>query len=171
MDSIEITAQRTAAASAVAAKYLARKDAATAAIVGCGVQGRFQLEAIHQVRPLRNVFAVDIDDDRRHQFSHDMSTRMGIPVTPASLEEALAGSELVVTCTSSRQAFLTQGMINPGTFIAAVGADNPEKQEIDPGLMAASIVVVDHLEQCRTIGDLHHALASGAMQLGDVHAG
>jgi alanine dehydrogenase len=170
MDSIEITAQRTAAASAVAAKYLAREDAATAAIVGCGVQGRFQLEAVNLVRPLRSVFVVDHDADRRDRFAGEMSVRMGIPVIPVALEEALAGSDLVLTCTPSRRAFVTQAMIRPGTFIAAVGADNPEKQEIDPGLMAASTVVVDHLEQCRTIGDLHHAVATGAMQLRDVHA-
>jgi alanine dehydrogenase len=170
MDSIEITALRTAAASGVAAKYLAREDAAVATIVGCGVQGRYQLEAIHLVRSLRQVFAVDPDGPRRDRFASDMGKRLGVPVISAGLEEALAASDLVVTCTPSRRAIVARGMVRPGAFIAAVGADNPEKQEIDPGLMAAGTVVVDHLEQCATIGDLHHALTAGTMQRSQVHA-
>lgn len=169
MDSIEITAQRTAAASAVAARHLAREDATSVAIVGCGVQGGFQLEAINLVRPLRRACAVDLDPGRRDRFARDMTARLGIPVTPVSLDEALAESDVVVTSTPSLRAFIRPGMIRPGTFIAAVGADNPEKQEIDPGLMASSTVVVDHLEQALSIGDLHHAVAAGAMEAGDVH--
>ena len=169
MDSIEITALRTAAASAVAARYLARKEAATVAIVGCGAQAKFQLEAIHLVRPLRLAMAVDTDPDRRDAFAGEMSVRLGVPVQSADLDEALSGSDIVVTCTPSRRAFVAPGMIRPGTFIAAVGADNPEKQEIDPSLMAQSTVVVDHLEQCLTIGDLHHAVSAGIMGPDAVH--
>jgi alanine dehydrogenase len=168
MDSIEITAQRTAAASAVAARHLARKGSTVATIVGCGVQGRFQLEAISLVRPLRQVFAIDIDEERRERFAREMTGRLGIPVSGATLERAVGESDLVVTCTSSRRAFVAAGMLRPGALVAAVGADNPAKQEIEPGLMAGSTVVVDHLEQCLTIGDLHHAVAAGAMQAGDV---
>jgi ornithine cyclodeaminase/alanine dehydrogenase-like protein (mu-crystallin family) len=60
--------------------------------------------------------------------------------------------------------------VRAGTFIAAVGADNPEKHEIDPFLMAASKVVVDDLDQCAIMGDLHHALVAGVMGKEDVHA-
>lgn len=169
MDSIEITAQRTAAASAVAARHLARKDAGTVTIVGCGVQGRFQLEAVNLVRPLRRAFAVDTDQKRVEEFVRDMGGRMGIPVIAAGLEEALLESDIVVTCTPSRRAFVKSGMLRPGAFVAAVGADNPEKQEMDPRVMAASTVVVDHLEQCLSIGDLHHAVAAGAMAAREIH--
>jgi alanine dehydrogenase len=168
MDSIEITAQRTAAASAVAARHLARKDSAVATIVGCGAQGRFQLEAINLVRPLRQVFAVDTEEERSGRFAREMSGRLGIPVAQAALEQALAASDLVVTCTPSRRAFVASGMLRPGAFVAAVGTDNPAKQEIEPGLMAGSTVVVDHLEQCLSMGDLHHAISAGAMQARDV---
>ena len=168
MDSIEITALRTAAASAVAARHLARKSAASATIVGCGAQGRYQLEAIHLVRPLRRTWAVDTDPDRRASFAGDMSKRLGIPVEPAELESARQ-SDIVVTCTPSRQAIVTRALIGPGAFIAAVGADNPEKQEIDPALMAESTVIVDQLEQCLSIGDLHHAVSAGIMQPEAVH--
>ena len=170
MDSIEITAQRTAAASAVAARHLARKDSAVATIVGCGVQGRSQLEAINLVRPLRQVFAVDTEEERRERFTREMTGRLGISVAGATLEQALGESDLVVTCTPSRRAFVATGMLRPGAFVAAVGADNPAKQEIEPELMAGSTVVVDHLEQCLSIGDLHHAVAAGAMQASDVQS-
>ena len=169
MDSIELTGQRTAAASAVAARYLSRPASATAAIVGCGVQGRFQLEAIHLVRPLKRAFAVDADRQRSEDFAREMSGALGFPVEPANLKSALGASDIVVTCTTSQQPFVTPDLVPPGAFIAAVGADNPEKQEIAPALMAASTVVVDNLEQCLAIGDLHHAVASGAMHQGQVH--
>jgi ornithine cyclodeaminase/alanine dehydrogenase-like protein (mu-crystallin family) len=61
-------------------------------------------------------------------------------------------------------------MTRPGTFVAAVGADSPAKHEIDTGLLATSKVIVDSLEQCASIGDLHHALAAGVMSRDDVHA-
>lgn len=169
MDSIEVTAQRTAAASAVAARYLAPQTAATAAIVGCGVQGRFQLEAIHLVRPLKRAFAVDADRTRSEQFARDMTELLGFAVEPADLKKAVAASDIIVTCTTSREAFLGPELVKPGAFIAAVGADNPEKQEITPALMASSTIVVDSLDQCLAIGDLHHAVASGAMNQGQVH--
>ena len=169
MDSSEITALRTAAASAVAARHLARNDANRAAIVGCGVQGQFQLEAIHLVRPLRRASAVDEDEPRRDRFASEMSARLGVPVEGTDLATALRAADLVVTCTTSRQPFVSAPMVRPGTFLAAVGADHPEKQEIAADLMASSTVVVDHLQQCLTIGDLHHAVGAGAMTADGVH--
>jgi ornithine cyclodeaminase/alanine dehydrogenase-like protein (mu-crystallin family) len=76
----------------------------------------------------------------------------------------------VVTATPSRAAFLERRHLSPGTFVAAVGADSEQKQEIAPALMAAAGVVVDDLDQCCAIGDLHHAIASGLMRAGDVRA-
>ena len=79
-------------------------------------------------------------------------------------------SDIWVTCTSARRWFLGREHVSPGAFIAAVGADNPEKQEIEPELLAASTVVADLLDQCCGLGDLHHALDAGVMQPSDVHA-
>jgi ornithine cyclodeaminase/alanine dehydrogenase-like protein (mu-crystallin family) len=87
---------------------------------------------------------------------------------PASLRDAISASEIVVTCTPSQRALLHVGDVRRGTFVAAIGADNDHKQEIDPELLAASVVVVDDLEQCARIGDLHHALAAGVMRESDV---
>jgi ornithine cyclodeaminase/alanine dehydrogenase-like protein (mu-crystallin family) len=84
--------------------------------------------------------------------------------------EAVRDSDVCVTCTPARRAFLLRGHVKPGAFVAAVGADSADKQEIDPWLMAGSVVVVDVLEQCAAIGDLHHALEAGVLTRDRVHA-
>jgi len=171
MDSIEITIQRTGAATGVAAQYLARTNATVATICGCGVQGRVQLQAIQHVRKIRQVFAVDQDVTRRDAFAREMGEVLGIDVIPvADLADAAKRSGIVVTCTPSNRPILLRADVSPGCFIAGVGADNPDKQELDPALLAGSTVVVDHLEQCLTIGDLHHAVQAGVMTGDDVHA-
>jgi alanine dehydrogenase len=171
IDSAEITSLRTAAATAVAARYLSAADATVVTICGCGVQGREQLRALVRVRPIRSVLVFDIDVDRAETYADTMSCELGVDVRAVrDLARATRQSDICVTCTTSRRAILHQGELKAGAFVAAVGADNPEKQEIDPALLAASGVVVDVLEQCATIGDLHHALAAGAMTRSDVRA-
>ena len=171
MDSITITTLRTAAATVVATKYLARSDVSVITICGCGSQGRIHLEALASVRRRREAFAYDKNQACAARFAEDLAQKLLIPVHPATeLSDATRQSDIVVTCTPSRQAFLGPDDVRPGTFIAAVGADNPEKSEIRPELMSGSRVVVDLLEQCATIGDLHHALKAGAMTKTQVHA-
>jgi ornithine cyclodeaminase/alanine dehydrogenase-like protein (mu-crystallin family) len=171
IESGEITALRTAAATAVAAKYLARPDARTATIVGCGVQGAVQLRAVHLVRPLEGAIACDIDAARAEAFARAMSAELCIPVRAArNVGAAARKSAIVVTCTPSHAPLLGVDDVGEGAFVAAVGADNPEKQELAPALLAASTIVVDVLEQAATMGDLHHALAAGAVNRAAVHA-
>jgi alanine dehydrogenase len=171
LDSMELTALRTAAATGVAAKYLARPDSKVATVSGCGVQGRVQLKALAEVLPLEKVHAFDSDDTRAKSFAREMSDELSLKVVAApSLRDAAGGSDVCVTCTPSRRPVLMRGDVRPGTFVAGVGADNPLKQEIDPVLMASSKIVVDILEQCAAIGDLHHALEAGAVARDDVYA-
>jgi alanine dehydrogenase len=171
MDSIEITILRTGAATAVAAKYLARPDSHVATICGCGNQGRIQLLALEKVLPIERIFAFDQDAKRALQFADEMSSALRITAQVApSLRKAVGDSDVCVTCTTAKKYFIEKADVRTGTFIAAVGADNPEKQELDPKLLASSKVVVDILEQCATIGDLHHALAAGLMTRENVHA-
>ena len=165
IDSISITALRTAAASAVAAKYLARQECDTALICGCGAQAASQLAALRRVRALRRVLAYDQDHARAAAFAS------AVGGTPAmDLAEAASESDIIVTCTTARRYFVTREMVRPGAFIAAVGADNENKQEIDPRLMAQAKVVTDVTEQASTIGDLHHAIDAGVMTREAVHA-
>jgi ornithine cyclodeaminase/alanine dehydrogenase-like protein (mu-crystallin family) len=171
MDSIEVTIRRTAAATAVAARYLARPEATAVTICGCGTQGRAQLRALTRVLALQRAFAFDADEAAARTYATAMSAELGIEVKAVATPAAgLAQSDVCVTCTPSRTPFLRREDVRPGTFVAAVGADSSDKQELDPHLMAASVVVTDLLEQCATIGDLHHALEAGAMSRDGVHA-
>jgi alanine dehydrogenase len=171
MDSMEITILRTGAATGVAAKYLARTDAQVVTVCGCGNQGRISLRALAQVRQLTRVYAYDVEEAQARRFADELAKELGMTIeTVNDLPEAVRKSDICVTCTPSKQFFLTCESVSPGTFIAAVGADNEDKQEIDPALIAKGKVVVDLLEQCATFGDLHHALALGLLSRADVHA-
>ncbi len=178
LDSMEITTLRTGAATAVAAKYLARPDARTAAIIGCGNQGWVQLRALRRVRPLTAARVYDRDRRRAEELARVLGPELGLTIEVAEGPAAAARpSDIVVTCTSARQPILDVEDVAPGVFVAAVGADNPEKQEIAPALLAASRVVVDVLDQAATMGDLHHAIVAGVMtrdaatELGQIVAG
>ena len=171
LDSIEITILRTGAATAVAAKYLARDDARTALICGCGDQGRVSLSALLCVRPIETVFVSDIDAARARRFAQSMSGKFGIEVVAVdSLIEAARQSDIIVTCTTSRQPFLLREHVSPGTFVAAVGADSEDKQELEPELLKGNKVVVDISDQCLKIGELHHAVNAGLVSADDVYA-
>jgi len=171
MDSGSITALRTGAATAVAAKFLARRTARRATVVGCGAQGEIQLAAIAAVLPLQQVWVIDADHARAESLAARAEASVGIRVQAArDLRPALAESDVLVTCTPARRAFVPRDAVLPGTFIAAVGADNHGKQELDPALVAASTLVVDVLDQCAEIGELQHVLAAGLMTREQVHA-
>jgi len=171
LDSIEITRQRTAAATAVATQYLARPNSRTATVCGCGEQGRIQLRALRHKLDLTHVFAWDIDPRTSRRFSTEMAAEYRIDVSAINdLREGTLVSDAIVTCTSSHTPFLGIEDVRPGTFVAAVGADNPQKSEIKPELMARSAVIVDVLQQSIIMGDMHHAINAGLMTPSDVRA-
>jgi ornithine cyclodeaminase/alanine dehydrogenase-like protein (mu-crystallin family) len=100
-----------------------------------------------------------------------MSQALGFEVVAGDdLDVAARASDICVTCTPSRAPILRHTSVAPGTFVAAVGADNEDKQEIEPALMASCAIVVDVLEQAATIGDLHHAITAGVVTTRDVRA-
>ena len=171
MDSMEITALRTAAATAVAARFLARPDARTLVVCGCGVQAPYQVRAIAAVRRLERILVFDHVAARAARLAATAGAETGLPVVPvSSLPAALGEGDIVVTCTPSTRPIVDAGDVRPGAFVAGVGADNPAKSELSGALLARSRVVVDSLDQAAAIGDLHHALDSGAMRREDVHA-
>jgi len=170
LDSTLITALRTAAATAVAAKYLARADARKLTVIGCGTQGRSTVEALRVVRPIDEVVVYDLDAACADRFAREIGGQHRMNVrAERSIDEAVRTADIIVTCTTARTAILDSQHLSPGVFIAAVGADNPEKQELTPALLSRTKVVADILEQAATMGDLHHALESGAMRREDVH--
>jgi ornithine cyclodeaminase/alanine dehydrogenase-like protein (mu-crystallin family) len=171
MESGSVTALRTGAATAVAAKYLARPDSHTATVVGCGVQGEIQVAALAAVLPLERVWLVDTDTDRAEAVAAKIAAAHGVDAKAATdLRVALRASDVCVTCTPSRRAFVSRDDVAPGTFIAAVGADSEGKHELEPALVASATLVVDVLEQCAEIGELQHVLAAGLLTREQVHA-
>ncbi|HWF66485.1 MAG TPA: ornithine cyclodeaminase family protein [Acidobacteriaceae bacterium] len=170
MDSIEVTMKRTGAATAVAAKYLARPESSICTICGLGNQGRIQLKAIVSTLPIKTVYAWSPVPNEAVTFARYMSEELNIEVFPADdLEAASYGSDVIVTCTPSRKAFLMKGAVRPGTFIAAVGADSPDKQELDPELVMSSKIVGDIIDQIATVGETHHAIEMGLMPREAIH--
>lgn len=171
MDSIEITILRTAAASALAARHLAKAGPAVVTICGCGNQGESHLRALALVRQIRRAYAFDANAERARGFAAVMREELEIEVVALdSLAEAVSASDICVTCTPSRQAFFSAAMVHPGMFIAAVGADSPDKQELEPEVLSRNKVVVDLIDQAAAIGELHHAIEAGLMQRGAVFA-
>lgn len=171
LDSIEVTLKRTAAASALAAKYLARKDARILCICGCGDQGRVQAEALEEIFPFEQAFAWDTDQAKARAFAKAMEKSLGFRFSP--VEDCRAGArsaDIVVAATTASQPYLTPADVRLGAFVAAVGADSPGKNEIAPTLMAASKIVADVVDQCAEMGDLRAALSAGAVGLEDVYA-
>jgi ornithine cyclodeaminase/alanine dehydrogenase-like protein (mu-crystallin family) len=171
MDSIEITALRTAAATAVAARRLAPPNARRATIAGCGVQGWSHARALRHVLPELELLLHDRDTERSADLAARVRSELGGAARSAlELEAAARASEIVVTCTTARAPVLRSAWISPGALVAAVGADSPGKQELDADLVARARVVVDDLDACAAGGELQHALRAGLMSREDVAA-
>jgi alanine dehydrogenase len=163
---------RTGAASGVATRWMAREDAHTLAMIGTGSQARTQLEAIALVRKIESVRAFGRDAGRREKFAKEMTERLHIPVTPvATAEAALRGAAIVVTSTTASQPVVEARWLEPGMHINAIGANFPQKQELDAAAVGrCDLVVVDSLEQSKhEAGDLIQAYGEDAARWSGVH--
>jgi ornithine cyclodeaminase/alanine dehydrogenase-like protein (mu-crystallin family) len=170
MDSIEITARRTAAATALAAQHLARADSTTLGMVGCGMQAAYHLEALHAVFSLSRVTCSDVDEGRADAFARQVESLGLTAVVARSAAQCASGTDILVTCTTSTSPILSRADVDPGCFVAAVGTDSPGKHELAPDLMAAALVVPDDLAQALEMGDTQHAIRAGAMTPASIHA-
>jgi alanine dehydrogenase len=173
MESSSLTRLRTAAASAVAIRHLARTDADRVTLIGCGVQAFDQIRFAVAARAIRTITLLD----PRREVAVALAARVERELAIAThVADDLAGATsagagaIIITCTTSRAPFLDPALVAAGTLVLAVGADNPHKVELAPALLAASKVVTDDTAQCAMIGDLHHAISAGAMRREDVHA-
>jgi ornithine cyclodeaminase/alanine dehydrogenase-like protein (mu-crystallin family) len=148
---------RTGAASGVATKFLARRDARVAAVIGTGGQARTQLEAVSDVCRLTEARAYGRDPQRREGFCREMSERLNIPVrAAASAGEATRHADVICIATTSSRAVLSGADVPPGAHINAIGANHAHKRELDDlAVKRASLIVVDSVEQSRhEAGDL-----------------
>lgn len=172
MDNGFLTDLRTGAAGALAADLLAREDVEQAAVIGAGIQGRYQLETLLDVRQPKRVRIFDVNAAAAEAYAAEMSEKTGLPVTVATgVREALKGTDVVVSTTPAPSPHTMLEWVEPGTHYTAMGSDNPHKQELDASLLAAAgKLVVDSREMCAVNGELHHALDAGLMTVDDVHA-
>jgi ornithine cyclodeaminase len=160
-----LTNVRTAAAGAVAAKYLAPRKVRTAGILGAGIQGRMQLEHLRKVRDFEDALVWGLDEEELDAYRRDMEP-LGFKIrTTLNAEDVAASSNLIVTCTPSNRPLLRAEWVRRGTHITAVGSDTPEKQELDPAILGkASRVVVDSLSQSELRGEVFKAVGAGAIR-------
>ncbi|HJZ92415.1 MAG TPA: ornithine cyclodeaminase family protein [Gemmataceae bacterium] len=162
---------RTGAASAVATKYLARKDSTTVGIFGSGRQARTQLLGVSKVRKLTRAVVYSPREDRRAAFAKEMSEACGFEVVPGSRpEDAARGFDIICTATSSREPVLFGEWIGPGQHLNIAGSNFLSKSEIDVEVVRrATVVVIDSKDQGRIeAGDLVAALDKGVIEWRDV---
>jgi ornithine cyclodeaminase len=165
-----LTDLRTAAAGALAADLLARQGARTAAVIGTGVQARFQLQALLEVRPIQQVRVWGRRKDAAEQCARDMARAAPTVAVSATARDAVSGADVVITATSASQPLVQAEWVAPGAHVTAVGSDMPHKQELDPGLLrAASKYVPDSVQTALASGELHHAVAAGVFDAGSVY--
>ncbi len=163
---------RTGAASGVATRYMARQDARTLGVIGTGYQAGSQIEAVAAVRKLTRVRVFGRDAGRRARFAAEMSARLYIQVEPAaSAEEAVRGADIIITATTAMRPVLEGAWIAPGMHINAIGANFPQKRELDDAAVArASRIIVDFIEQAKMeAGDLIQAFAQDPARWNAVH--
>jgi len=175
LDEGYLTDIRTAAAGAVAAKYLAPSKISCIGIVGTGVQARLQLEYLKTVTNCRDVIVWGRSDDKLAVYKNDLSLNDFTITITSDIRFLTSRCNLIVTTTPSRKALLMSAHILPGTHITAMGADAEGKQEIDPMLFSkADIIVADSKDQCIDHGDIAYAVTneiidpSTIIELGEV---
>jgi ornithine cyclodeaminase len=166
LDNGYLTDIRTAAAGAVAAKYLARADSRRAAILGAGSQAGLQLEALTLVRDIDSATLWARDFDKAQSRARELSARLDIEITASpDVADAVRGADIIVTATPSTEAILMSEHIVTGQHITAMGSDSEHKQEIDPAIIADKAqYFCDRLSQVRVLGELHHAIEKKLVQ-------
>ena len=163
LDNGYLTDVRTAAAGAVAARCLARSDAATACVIGAGCQARLQLKALCLVRPIRKATIWARDHDKAAAAAVQLTAELGIEVMavddPAT---AVTEADVIMTTTPASEPVLKAGWLRPGQHVTAMGSDQEHKNELDPECFArADLYVPDRLSQTRILGELRSAIAAG----------
>jgi len=167
-----LSGMRTGAATAVAAKYLARKDGSVLGLFSAGTQARYQVEGLLTVRPVRQIKVHDIDGRKAEAFAENLQKDFGVEAWACSSPlDTVRGSDLVVTATTSREPAFRGEWLDSGTHASGIGSNSPAKQELDALTFKRSKIVVDFREQVLAeAGDLMSALKAGVITQEDIHA-
>ncbi|MCU7843231.1 MAG: ornithine cyclodeaminase [Candidatus Thiodiazotropha sp. (ex Monitilora ramsayi)] len=154
-----MTALRTAAATALGTRHLARRESHRVGIIGCGAQAEFQLLAIANELPIDRVNYLDIDAGAMTKFSANLKHQDWSMHQARDMDDLLADIDLLVTATAARKRavlFQTE-QISPGMHIHAIGGDCPGKTELPPDLISKATVVVEYLPQTRHEGEMQNS--------------
>jgi ornithine cyclodeaminase len=180
LDNGYLTDVRTAAAGAVAARYLSRPEARVATLFGAGMQARMQLHALTLVRPITEARIWARDLEKAQKVARDLTQELDLPVVAeADARVACRGADIIVTTTPAEEPIVKAAWLEPGQHLTAMGSDAEHKNEIDPSVVRlAAPYIVDSLKQTRRLGELHHAIEAGIVgadtpfaELGAVIAG
>lgn len=162
-----LTALRTAAASAVSIRYLARPDAKVLGMVGAGHQSAFQMRAAVRVGNFEKVVGWNYHPEMLSRLA-DTAAELGLPFEAVDLPELGAQSDVIITITSSFAPSVLDAHIRPGTHLACMGTDTKGKQEVEAALLGRARVFTDEVAQSVTIGEAQHAIAEGLITEGDI---
>lgn len=162
-----LTALRTAAASAISIKYLARDNAQVLGMVGAGHQSAFQLRAALDQRDFKRIVGWNRNPETLARLEN-VARERGIPFEAVDLDRMGAEADVIITVTSSFAPILQRSQIRPGTHLACMGTDTKGKQEVEAELVAASTVFTDEVAQAITIGEAQHAVKRSLLPHGDI---
>ncbi|SDE78470.1 ornithine cyclodeaminase [Salipiger thiooxidans] len=161
-----LTALRTAAASSVSIRHLAREDAKVIGMVGAGHQATFQLRAALEQRDFDKVIGWNLHPEMLPNLEK-VAAEAGLPFEAVELE-GMRAADVIISITSSFDAILMEEHVAPGTHIACMGTDTKGKQEVAPALLAKAAVFTDEVSQSVSIGEAQHAVAQGLIREADI---
>ena len=171
VDGTYITASRTGAAGAVAARYLARKDSTIVGVIGAGTQGRYQVIALNEILQIRTVKVYDHVPRMAESYVEEMSGQFDFKIEHAKFpEQAIEGSDVIITATPSTKPIINNDWVKEGVHINAIGADAPGKQELDEAIIPRAKVVVDNITQCIERGEIQTAIRLGLLKREEVYS-
>ena len=169
LDGGYLTQVRTAAAGAVAAKYLAPGNVKKIGIYGAGLQARMQLAYLKDMVSCRDVTAWGINQEELIEYQEDMAAKGYRVTTTLDPREAADDCDLIITATPSKKPIVKREFLKKGVHITAMGSDTPEKQELEPDILRmADIVAADSIPQSHQRGEIHHALDTEAIATSDL---
>ena len=176
IDDANLTDIRTAIAGAIASHALSNQGVESLAIVGTGVQSRYQARYISELMKVKKINIWGRDPKKAEKVKADLSY-LDVNIE-SDIEKLVTESSLIVTTTSSKDPLIQSEWVQPGTHITAVGSDTPEKCELDPNLLSrADLLVADSLEQNLIRGEIHQAAkqslidSESVVELGEVLSG